>query len=94
MNRLMIEGVEVIAIKTIEFLTFQNVVYHMEGNYNNWSEKTTLGLVTPLFKKGLRKALNNYRGICLLPLKCRIFARILSSRVQIWADNIEALGEN
>ena len=32
--------------------------------------------------------------MCLLPLISRICARVLATRVRIWAENIGALGEN
>ena len=93
-----IEGVEVIALKAMSTKTqkrlFRIVVDHLEVNHNKWSEVTTMGWVIPLFKKGSRGDLNNYRGVCLLPLISRICARVLATRVRIWAENIGALGEN
>ena len=38
------------------------------------------GLVIPLFKKGNRNNVNNYREVCLLAMGSRILARIMTSK--------------
>ena len=48
----------------------------------------------PLHKKGARDKLDNYRGVCLLPLISQIIARIFASRIRRWTEKIGALGEN
>ena len=79
--------------KTLRKL-FRLVIGQLDENYHKWEEETTRGWVIPLFKKGSRGDLNNYRGVCLLPLMSRICARILATRIRIWAEKIGALGEN
>ena len=32
---------------------------------NEWDESAKSGIIVPLFKKGDRKCVNNYRGACL-----------------------------
>ena len=59
-----------------------------------WEEITKPGLMVPLFKKGERKDMNNYRGVCLLPMCSRIIARVMASRLRKWAETIGALDEN
>ena len=59
-----------------------------------WEEMVKIGLVVPLFKKGQRDDINNYRGICLLSMASRILARILASRLRQWAEAVGVLGEN
>ena len=38
--------------------------------------------------------MNNFRGICLLPIMSRILARILATRLRNWAEATGALDEN
>ena len=45
----------------------------------------------PLFKKGDKNNINNYRGVCLLAMGSRITARIAASRLRIWAEDMELL---
>ena len=53
-----------------------------------------VGLVVPLFKKGQRDDINNYRGVCLLSMASRILARIMASRLREWAEAVGVLDEN
>ena len=39
-----------------------------------WERVAKTGLMIPLHKKGSRNELNNYRGVCLLPMARRILA--------------------
>ena len=59
-----------------------------------WEEMVKIGLVVPLFKKGQRDDINNYRGICLLSMASRILARIMASRPRQWAEAVGVPGEN
>jgi hypothetical protein len=61
---------------------------------HEWEECLKIGQIVPLFKKGARDNLNNYRGICLLPIGSRILARILATRLREWAEEIGILEEN
>ncbi|KAI3360198.1 hypothetical protein L3Q82_014517, partial [Scortum barcoo] len=45
-----------------------------------WSRQT--GVVVPLFKKGDRRVCSNYRGITLLSLPGKVYARVLERRIQ------------
>ena len=38
--------------------------------------------------------MNNFRGVCLLPIMSRILARILATRLRNWAEATGALDEN
>ena len=38
--------------------------------------------------------MNNFKGVCLLPIMSRILARILVTRLQNWAEAPGALDEN
>ena len=39
-------------------------------------------IIVPIHKKGTRKMCKNYRGISLLSIQGKVFAKVLSSRVQ------------
>ena len=51
-------------------------------------------MIIPLHKKRDKKDMNNFRGICLLPIMSRILARILATRLRNWAEATGALDEN
>ena len=48
----------------------------------------------PLFKKGDRMDVNNFRGVCLQTLGCRVLARGIAKRVAWWAVHLGLLDEN
>jgi len=58
-----------------------------------WSDIAKKGQVIPLFKKGDRANVNNYRGVCLLSMISRILARILATRLRSWAEELDIMGE-
>ena len=39
-------------------------------------------IIVPIYKKGSRKVCKNYRGISLLSIPGKVFAKVLKSRVQ------------
>ena len=45
-------------------------------------------------KKGPKTDLNNYRGVCFLPLASRVIARVYATRQRTWAEKAEVLVEN
>ena len=59
-----------------------------------WNDEQKVGIIIPLHEKGDEKDMNNFRGICLLPIMSRILARILAIRLQRWAEVAGALDEN
>ena len=52
-----------------------------EKRANEWDESAKSGIIVPLFKKGDRKNVNNYRGVCLLSMCSRVLARVIAKRV-------------
>ena len=46
------------------------------------------GVIFPIFKKGSRKEMNNYRGTLLLSVVGKVFAVVLNDRVLEWAEGI------
>ena len=63
-------------------------------NPSEWEGMVKVGLVVPLFIKGQRDDINNYRGVCLLSMASRILARIMASRLREWAEAVGVLDEN
>ena len=59
-----------------------------------WNDEQKVGITIPLHKKGDKKDINNFRGICLLPIMSRILARILATRLRNWTEATGALDEN
>ena len=46
---------------------------------DSWERERKIGLMVPLHKKGDRKEINNYRGVCLHSMVSRILARIMAT---------------
>ena len=92
------DGVSVRAIRSlstkVQKYLFQSTIDHLTVPFDQWPEEMKEGWVIPLHKKGPRNDANNYRGVCLLPLISRIIARVYASRIRIWAEDLDILGEN
>ena len=58
------------------------------------NDEQKVGITIPLQKKGDKKDMNNFRGICLLPIMSRILIRILATRLRNRAETTGALDEN
>ena len=65
-----------------------------EKRANEWDESAKSGIIVPLFKKGDRKCVNNYRGVCLLSMCSRVLARVIAKRVARWAECLGLLDDN
>ena len=72
-----------------------NVILEMTNKHpSEWETLVKTGLVVPLFKKGQRDNINNYRGVCLQSMASRILARVMASSLRTWAEAVEVLYEN
>ena len=60
-----------------------NKVFEMEYFPQKWSDS----FLIPLHKKGSLNNVENYRGISLLSHLGKLFTRILSNRLNVWAEN-------
>ena len=60
----------------------------------DWEGSLKIGQVIPLFKKGDRNNVNNFRGVCLLAMGSRVTARIAADRLRIWAEKMELLDDD
>ena len=65
-----------------------------EKRANEWDESAKVGIIVPLFKKGDRKSVNNYRDVCLLSMCSRVLARVIAKRLAWWAEWLGLLDEN
>ena len=59
-----------------------------------WDDILKTGQIVPLFKKGAKDDVNNYRVVCLLAMRSRILAKIMSKRLREWAEHLQVLDEN
>ena len=48
-----------------------------------WSE----GFIVPLYKKGSKNDVNNYRGVTLLSTFGKLFTKVINNRLNNWAEN-------
>ena len=83
-----------LAGKTVQETVCNFIMDMANKNPCEWEEMVKVGLVVPLFKKGQRNDINNYRGVCLLSMASRILARIMASRLREWAEAVGVLDEN
>ena len=57
-------------------------------------DKWCIGTIIPIFKSGDKGEVNNYRGITLLSIVCKLFTKIMNSRLNLWAENEKILTES
>ena len=56
-------------------------------------EKWCIGTIVPVFKSGDQGEVNNYRGITLISVICKLFTKIMNSRLNKWAEKNNVLTE-
>ena len=88
-------GIDGVSIKMIKFADemckeriIQLIKDMFESPPTDWEDCIKVGLVVPLFKKGERNNINNYRGVCLLTMGSRILAKVLANRLRDWTERI------
>ena len=93
-----IHGVSIKMIKFADGTCKERIVQLINDMYERppteWEDCIKVGLVVPLFKKGERNNINNYRGVCLLAMGSRILAKVLTNRLRDWTEKIGVLEEN
>jgi hypothetical protein len=52
----------------------------------------TVGLITPIFKKGDPMSCNNYRGITVGTTMAKVYATVLNNRLSEWAEKVPLQG--
>ena len=94
-------GIDGVSIKMIKFADemckeriIQLIKDMFESPPTDWEDCIKVGLVVPLFKKGERNNINNYRGVYLLTMGSRILAKVLANRLRDWTEKIGVLEEN
>ena len=78
----------------IKTSVYRKIQWLWENPAHRWEDGQKVGIIIPLHKKGDRKDMNNFRGVCLLLIMSRILARILATRQRSWAEATGALDEN
>jgi hypothetical protein len=71
------------------FLKLFNTLFDCGEFPQNWTES----IILPLFKKGNVNNPNNYRGICLSNISCKLFSVIINNRLQEWVEENNLTGE-
>ena len=66
-----------------------NRIFATESIPSDW----TRSLIFPIYKDGDRKDPNNYRGISLLSVVCKMYTSILSQRIASWCDKQHCISE-
>ena len=61
--------------------TISHTVQHHKLKKNKFPKLWTTGLITPIFKKGPKSLVSNYRGIMLLACLGKLFTKILNDRL-------------
>ena len=87
--RYICEACEEVRGKVIEIVQMM-----FEKRANEWDESAKVGIIVPLFKKGDRKDVNNYRGVCLLSMCSRVLARVIAKRLALWSECLGLLDDN
>ena len=75
-------------VKYFMLLLF-NCILTLEYFPASWA----IGSIIPVYKKGDKNDVNNYRGITLLSCISKLFTRIINNRLNEWAETEEVLTE-
>ena len=67
-------------------LTYLHCLFNRMYDIGYFPEQWTEGHIIPIFKKGDKNNVSNYRGITLLSTVGKLFTRILNNRLNSWAD--------
>ena len=93
-----IDGVSIKMIKFADRACKERIAQLIKDMYERppteWEDCIKVGLVVPLFTKGERNNINNHRGVCLLTMRSRILAKVLTNRLRDWTEKIGVLEEN
>lgn len=68
---------------------FFNVMFSKGQFPKGWTKSS----IVPIHKKGDPSNPDNYRGICLSSVFCKVFTSIITERIQNWADNNNVIDE-
>ena len=82
------------ACEEVKMRVIEIVRMMFERRASEWDEGAKSGIIVPLFKKGDRKDVNNYRGVCLLSMCSRVLARVIAKRLSGWAECLDLLDDN
>ena len=93
-----IGGIRTVAIKVLDsegkIKFYESVFELLRGKPDDWPPAVKKEWTILLNQNCSKADLNNYRGVCLLPLASGLIARIFKTRLRKWTETTEALGEN
>ena len=58
-----------------------------------FQDKWCVGSIVPIFKRGDKNEVNNYRGITLLSVVGKLFTKIMNTSLNKWAEKEHVLTE-
>ena len=82
------------ACREVKEKVVEMVRFMFRNRADRWEEGLKGGIIVPLFKKGNRQEVSNYRGVCLLAMGSRILARVLAKRLRWWAERLGLMDDN
>lgn len=71
---------------TESLLAYIHTLFNKIFDLGYFPEKWAEGHIIPIFKKGDKNEVSNYRGITLLSTIGKLFTRILNNRLNTWAE--------
>ena len=80
--------------KKYQMIIARTIQHMSEEEPDQWDRVMKEGVVVPLFMKGDRKNLGNFRGVCLLAMGSRILERVMATRLRSWAELNRLMDDN
>ena len=74
------------ARQMFQLMVIQVIQTMWETPVECWDDIVKVGVIIPLRKKGAKDNLDNFRGVCLLPIISRILARVRTTRLRNWSE--------
>ena len=74
------------AVKLFLLILFNKII-ELEYFPSSWA----VGRVVPVFKKGDKNNVNNYRGLTIISCLAKLFTKIMNDRLTLWVDSQQLL---
>ena len=83
-------------IKKVVDLLVEPLLYicNLSLNRGVFPKKLKIAKVTPIFKKGQKENINNYRPISVLPTFSKLIEKIVYHRLSFYLDSFDVIGDN
>ena len=76
------------ATEEIKEIFVELVKFMFKEEAEKWRESLQMGIMMPLFKKGDKANLDNYRRVVLLVMASQVLARVLVKRLGWWTEHL------